>query len=130
MFERFKALKQSVGLIFPSTAVLKIVKATEIIFRKRVVGQNMEINIHDQKIECTVFEKLGPSIFNNVLGHFFEHRLGKECDHLSSLLNIIIKYYLDLQLRKYGRKFSEMVVHQNQHSSRHELTKTIFFQNL
>ena len=82
------------GLIFPSVAVLKIVKATETIFRSRVVGQNMGKNTEknlDLEIECAVFTQLGPDIFNNVPGHFFEHRLGIESDHPSSLLRIVAR---------------------------------------
>ena len=57
MFMRFTAFKQQGGLIFPSVAVLKIVKATKTTFRSRVNGQNMGINTEknlDLKIECAV----------------------------------------------------------------------------
>ena len=54
------------------------------------MGINIDKNLY-LKIECVVFEQLGPKIFNNVPGHFFEHRLGIECDHVSSLFKIITK---------------------------------------
>ena len=132
MFARFTAFKQQGGLIFPSVAVLKIVKAAETIFRSRVVGQNMGINTEknlDLKIECAVFAQLGPDIFNNVPGHFFEHRFGIESDHPSSLLRIVARKYINLRLKTCGKKFTEMVVHQKQPSTRHQLTKTILLQN-
>ena len=53
---------------------------------------------------------------------------GTECDHLSSLLKIITKIYLNLLSKTYGKKFLQMVFYQNQPSSRHEL-KIILFQN-
>ena len=110
--------------------MLKILKATETIFRSRVVGQNMGINTEknlDLKIECAVFAQLGPDIFNNVPGHFFEHRLEIESDHLSSLLRIVARKYINLRLKTYDRKFTEMMVHQNQPSTRHQLTKNNTF---
>ena len=94
MFARFTVFKQQGGLIFPSVAVLKIVKTTKTMLRSRVVGQNMGINTEknlDLKIGCAVFAELGPDIFNNVLGHFFEHGLGIESDHPSSLLRIVAR---------------------------------------
>ena len=89
-------------------------KATKTIFRSRVVGQNMGINTGknlDLKTECAVFAQLGPDIFNNVLGHFFEHRLGIESDHRSSLFRIVARKYINLRLKTYCKKFTEMVVH-------------------
>ena len=107
-------------------------KATEPIFRSRVVGQNIGINTEkklDLKIECAVLAQLGPDIFNNVPGHFFEYRLGIESDYPSSLLRIVARKCINLRLKTYGKKFTEMVVHQNQPSTRHQLTNTILFQN-
>ena len=92
------------------------------------MGVNTEKNL-DLKIECAVFAQLGPDIFNIVPGHFFEHRLGIGSDHPSSLLRIVARKYINLMLKTYGKKLTEMVVHQNQPSTRHQLAKTILFQN-
>ena len=89
---------------------------------------NTENKNCDLNIKCAVFEQIGPTIFNNVPGHFFEHILGIECDNLSALLKSITKKYLNMLLKTYGKKFSEMVVHQHQ-PSRHELTNSIISQN-
>ena len=89
-------------IICPYVAVLKIEKATKNILRSRVVSQNMFINTEknlDLKIECAVFVQLGSDIFNNVPGHFFEHRLGIESDHPSSLLRIVARNYIKLRLK-------------------------------
>ena len=40
---KFTCFKQNGGLLFPSVAVLKIVKTTEVIFKKRVVWQDKGI---------------------------------------------------------------------------------------
>ena len=56
---KFTCFKQNGGLLFPSVAVLKIVKATEVIFKKRVVcqekGTTREKNL-DLKIQYAVLE--------------------------------------------------------------------------
>ena len=59
---KFTCFKQNGGLLFPSVAVLKIVKATEVIFKKRVNWQERGIakerNL-DLKIQYAVLEQLG-----------------------------------------------------------------------
>ena len=129
---RFTLSKQKGGLIFPSSSVLKIVKATETIFRKRVVGTGVSITTEkniDLKIQYAVIEQLGTQVFSDSHDHFFDHTIGQECDHLSTLLRIVIKKYLSIRLNTYGKKFNEMVIHQNRPSSRHILTKTILFKH-
>ena len=46
-YAKFTASKQKGGLVFPSVAVLKIVNATEVIFRKKVIEN--EIGISKEK---------------------------------------------------------------------------------
>ena len=110
----------------------KILKATEVIFRRQVIlsktGIMTEKNV-DLQIQYSVLEQLGPGVFSNSATHFYEHSLGFESDHLSSLLKIVTMEYLRLQLKTYGKKYTDMIVHRNQPSSRHELTKTILFRN-
>ena len=129
---KFTCYKQNDGLLFPSQAVLKIVKAAEVIFKKRVLwldrGVTPEKNL-DLKIQYAVFKQLGPSVFTDSLSHYFDHTLGAECDHLSSLLKLVTQKYLTLRLKTYGKKFTEMIAHKNDPSIRHHLTKTILFRN-
>ena len=40
----------------------------------------------DLKIQTAVLKQLGIGIFRNVDGHFFDHEIGQEQDHLSSLI--------------------------------------------
>ena len=58
-----------------------------------------------------------------------DHTIGEECDHLSSLLRLVTKKYISLRMKTYGKRFTEMVVHRNNPSIRHELTRTILFRN-
>ena len=106
--------------------VMKLVKATEVIFKRRVIscdsGITMEKNI-GLKIESALVEQFGPDIFNNVDNHFFDHHIGQERDHLTSLLRLVVKRYLNLRLKTYGKKYTEMIAHKNL------LTKTILFLN-
>ena len=105
---------------------------SEVIFKRRVIscdsGITMEKNI-GLKIESALVEQFGPDIFNNVDNHFFDHHIGQERDHLTSLLRLVVKRYLNLRLKTYGKKYTEMIAHKNLPSSRHELTKTILFLN-
>ena len=84
--------KQNCGLYFPSMAVLKIVKATEVIFKKRVVWQDKGISREknlDLRIQYAVLEQLGHDIFTDSPVHLFANSVGVECDHLSSLLKLV-----------------------------------------
>ena len=69
---KFTCFEQNGSLYFPSMAVLKIVKATEVIFKKRVVLQDKGIprerNI-DLKIQYAVLEQLGHDIFTDSPTH-------------------------------------------------------------
>ena len=69
------------------------------------------------------------NVNNNVDNHFFDHHISQERDHLTSLLRLVVKRYLNLRLKTYGKKYTEMIAHKNLPSSRHELTKTILFVN-
>ena len=129
---KFTLCKQKGGLLLPSPAVLKIVKATEVLFKKRVQWQKKGITSEKNinlKIQYAILKQLGPNIFNSSSTHFFEHTIGEECNHLTSLVKLVTQKYLSLRLKTYGKRYTEMVVHQNEPSLRHELTKTILFRN-
>ena len=51
------------------------------------------------KIESALVEQFAPDIFNNVDNHFFDHHIGQERDHLTSLLRLVVKRYLNLRLK-------------------------------
>ena len=77
--------------------VIKIVKATEVVFRRRVIGQNVGISAEKNltlKIQNSVLESIGGTVFANS-SHFFDHTIG-ETDHLSSLVKVVSKWYLDI----------------------------------
>ena len=110
---------------------MQIVKATEVIFKRRVStcksGITHEKNIN-LKIESTVVEQLGHGLFDDT-DHFFEHHIGQERDHLSSLMRMVVKRYVNLRLKACGKRYTEMIAHKNLPSGRHELTKKIIFLN-
>ena len=131
LYARFVAFKQKGGLVFPSLDIIKIVKATEVVFWRRVIGQNVEISAEKNltlKIQNSVLESIGGTVFANS-SHFFDHTIG-ERDHLSSLVKVVSKWYLDIQMNTYPKKYSDMVIHRNVPSNRHHLTRTILFSNL
>ena len=70
---KFTCFKQNGGLLFPSVEILKIVKATEVIFKKRVFWQEKGIarekNL-DLKIQYAVLEQLGNEVFGKSLAYF------------------------------------------------------------
>ena len=132
IYAKLTCWKQKGGLILPSPAVMKILKATEVVFKRRVIDTKLGINMEkmlDLKIESAVVQQLGHGIFNNEDGHFFDHQTGQEMDHLSSLMRSVIQKYTSLRLKTYGKMYSEFVVHRNLPSLRHQLTKTILFRN-
>ena len=132
VYTKFTRSLQKGGLILPSSAVMKVVKATEILFKRQVIcsdlGITMEKNV-DLKIETAVVEQFGSGIFSQTDGHFYDHHIAQESDHLTSLLRSIVQKYLNLCLKTYGKRYTEMITHKNLPSSRHELTKTILFLN-
>ena len=120
LYAKFTLLKQKGGLIFPSPAVLKIVKATEVLFKRRVLWTKKAINFQKNislQIEGALLKQLGPTIFSNIEGHFFDHTLIEESDHLTTLMRVITKKYLSMRLKTYAKKYTEVVAHGNKPSS-------------
>ena len=103
-------------------------KATEVIFKRRVItcksGITHEKN--DLKIESAVVDQFGHDLFDDT-DHFFEHHIGKERDDLSSLMRMRVKRYVNLRLKTYGKRYTEMITHKKLPSSRHELKKKLYF---
>ena len=133
VYVKFTAFKQQGGLVFPSTSVLKIVKATEVIFRGRVIEQGIGISTDNNlsgRIQRAVLEQYGPYVFNCSTSHFYEHSFGAEGDHLSSLVKAVSEKYLHLRMATYAKTFSQMVICKKIPSTRHLMTKQILFQNL
>ena len=131
-YSKFTRTLQTGGLVYPSYVVLKIVKATEVLFRRRVILSKTGISIErqlDLNIQYVVLGQLRPQIFRNATMHFYKHSLGYESDYLTSLLKLVTAEYLRLCFKTSGKKYSDMVIHGNQPSMRHELTKTILFRN-
>ena len=113
---KFTCFKQKGGLILPSPAVLKIVKAVEVLLKKRVQwhrwGITYERNI-DLKIQHAALKQFGPGVFHKSSAHFFQHAIAIESNHLTSLLKRVTQKYLSLRFKTYGKKHSKMVIHRN-----------------
>ena len=113
--------------------LLKILKAAEVIFRRRVIEQGKSICFDKNlsaAIQSAVVEQLGSAVFDQSQEHFFDHSLSIEADHLkTTLLRLVTEKYVLLCLKTYSKRFTEMVVHKNEPSLRHRLTKTILFKN-
>ena len=73
-----------------------------------------------------LLKQLGPTIFSNIEGHFFNHTLVEESDHLTNLMRVITKKYLSMRLKTYAKKYTEVVAHGNQPLSQHELRQFYF----
>ena len=124
--------RQKGGLFYASEAVLKVLKATEAAFRRKVVETTQQISFDsklDLKIQGSVLEEMGTSPFDSSTGHFFDHKLGQEADQLTSLLRTVISTYLQMRLKTYARKYTAEIAHANVQSNRHLLTKQILFSN-
>ena len=94
-------------------------------------GLNLEKHL-DTKITLTVTEQLGSNVFPHQPSstHQYDHCIGEEMDHQSSLLRQIVKGYLNLRLKTYGKKYTHEVALGNKPSLRHELTKSVLFQGV
>ena len=69
----FTYFKQNGGLLAPLVAVLKIVRATEVVFQKRVVWQGKGIAREKNlnlRIQYDVLEQLGNEVFGKSPAHF------------------------------------------------------------
>ena len=120
------------GLKQASPAVFKIVKAAEKEFREQVIEHEERITFDkniDLKMQSAVLARLGIDVFNVLPQHYFDHRIGEETDHLSSLLKRVVSKYIQMRLKTYGKKYTAEIAHGNKVSKRHQLTKLILFSN-
>ena len=93
------------GLLFPSIALLKILKAAEVIFRRRVIEQGKGICFDKNlsaAIQSAVVEQFGSAVFDQSQEHFFDHSLSIEADHLTTLLRLVTEKYVLLRLKTYS----------------------------
>ena len=112
--------------------IVHLKKKVSVIFQQRVIEQGKGICFDKNlsaAIQSAVVEQLGSAVFDQSQQHFFDHYLSIEADHLTTLLRLVTEKYVLLCLKTYSKKFTEMVVHKNEPSLRHRLTKTILFKN-
>ena len=72
----------------------------------------------------------------NTFAELFEH--SRQChildeymrdDHITNLIRLIVKSYLDLFFYQFGKVYTERIIKENKASRRHQLTKQILFYN-
>ena len=127
---KFPCFKQKGGLFLPSPAILRIVKAAEVLCKKRVQWQRWGITYErniDLKLQYAVLKQFGPGVFHESSVHFFQHAIEDKSKHLTSLLKLVTQKYLSLRFKTYGKNHNKMVIHRNIPSLQHELTRTILF---
>ena len=107
--------QQRGGLVFPSSAVLKIIQPTKCLFRMRVLESQMEISMEkylDIHLHSGVLCYIGIDIFSNSGDHSANHCVG-ESDHLTSLLRLVTKEYIDFRFKTIGKRYTEIVANKN-----------------
>ena len=118
LYTKFTAFKQRGGLVFPSTAVFNIVRLTESVFCKHVVGAGTSVTNEKNtnlKIQSIIFEQKCTKMFSTNPAHFFDNKLGEERDHTSSLLKLVISKYLHQMLTACSKNFNELMSMQTNH---------------
>ena len=131
-YSKFQRVKERGGLKHASPVVFKIVKAAEREFREHVIEREERITFDkniDLKMQSAVLARLGIDVFNVSPQHYFDHRIGQETDHLSSLLKRVVSKYIQMRLKTYGKKYTAEIAHGNKVSKRHQLTELILFSN-
>ena len=78
----------------------------------------------------SVLKAIGSNTFDREAAHNFEHASGDQAVHLTTLHKMVSKKYLDVRMKTYSKKYTEMVLPKNKPSKRHLLTKSILFSNL
>ena len=113
-YSKFQKVKERGGLKHASPAVFKIVKAAEREFREHVIEREERITFDkniDLKMQSAVLARLGIDVFNVSPQHYFDHRIGQETDHLSSLLKRAVSKYIQMRLKTYGKKYTAEIAH-------------------
>ena len=80
-------------------------------------------------MQSAVLEQVRIDVFSNYRIYFLKNRKDQEMDHLSCLLEKVSSSLLNIRVKSYGKTYSEMVGDKNEPSLRHQLTKTILFNN-
>ena len=115
---KFTSFKQRGGLVFSSTAVFNVVRLTESVFYRHVLGAGISVPNEkntDLKIQNIIFEQMGTKVFSTNPAHSFDHKLEEERDHTSSLLKLVISKSLHLRLTTCSKKFNELMSMQTNH---------------
>ena len=90
---KFTCLKQKGDLILPSPAVLKIIKAAEVLFKKRVqwlmMGNHLWKKHWSKDSVCCIETFWHWTFLHESSAHFFQLAIGVESSHLTSLLKLV-----------------------------------------
>ena len=79
----------------------------------------------DLKMEINIMTHLQVNtLFPSLQDHFYDHEIGVEDSHLTSLVRQILRSYLRIRFHHYGKSYTRLV---NGDSRRHHLNKLILF---
>ena len=132
MYAKFTVFKQG-RLVFQYASVLKIVKATEIILRQRVIEQGISIST-----DKNLFGRIQSAVLSSVVLISVTAQLPTSMStHLGQKETTSLPWSKLCQRSTYisewlllPKMFSQMVIHKNIPSSRHLINEQILFQNL
>ena len=83
------SLQAKRGISIPINCCVQCCQVIESVFHRHVVGAGTNVPNEkntDLKIQSTVFEQMSIKVFSTNPAHLFDHKLGEERDHTSSLL--------------------------------------------
>ena len=133
----FTKLRDRGSLVYPSIDIIKILKASEIIFKFFVSGsdfKNPVILNHNKNLKLSLRNKilleLDSGMFESLDLHDLEEsEIGTDL-HSRQLIKEIINSYLDIRLFRYGQYFTERKLKKNKAGIRQQSNKLVIFKGL
>ena len=127
--------KQRGGLLVPSHTVLNIMRSAEKAFRVAISETKSKITSDSHlalKLHRLILEYQGSSRiqFPNFGDHDLDMASSDKDLHSTQLTKLVIKEYVRIRLKTYGKRFHESVIKSNVLGKRQKLNKSIIFQNL
>lgn len=132
---KFLHRKNSGGLKIPSAGVQEIIQASERIFRTIMpspaamdsLPSTRFVDLHMQTMVLAKLQSRHSSLFPSLADHFYDHEMGLEADHITTLIKTIASVYIKMRLLKAGKLFHQRKILLGQTSKRMKLNKIILF---
>ena len=133
----FINLKNLGGLNIPSISVIKIIEKCEQIFRVFIIGLNSTMlttssrkNLKSLMVYKINQELACEKLFPELNEHDLDHEILTEDMHSSQLLKKIINKYLSIRLFRYGKQYTNDILHKNKIGLRQQFNKIILFKGM